>query len=154
MITDTLNWLYTANPGWKTRALQDIKLTDIKLFEALLKEEKEEAIAGVVKNDRNEVLDGVVDMMWICLNLAAMCGIQPEELENYAKEVSQSNWSKFDVVVEDVNKSIELYASGKHPDKMGQKIDVGCTHNGNPPFIIKRTEDGKIMKSYKYNKLT
>lgn len=153
MITDVLNWLYTAKTEWVERNIDEITVSDLQLFNDLLDEEKFETLRGIQNSDRNEVLDGVVDMMWIVLNLAAMCGISPEELENYAKKVSESNWSKFDNSKEDAIKTHTLYGNGTHPDKLGEVIHTKIKQVGDK-FVNFRMLDGKILKSYKYKKLT
>jgi hypothetical protein len=54
--------------------------------------------------------------------------------------------------MEEALHTVHLYELGKHPDKLGVKIDTYFS-KVNDYYIILRKEDDKIMKSYLYNKV-
>lgn len=141
-LQDILKWLDTAG----------IKYTNSKrqrdLGIALLEEEFDELVDGLNNQVREDILDGMVDLIWIICNNLIFHNITLEELEEYAKNVSESNWSKFCDTEEEAMETVAAYIDGKHPDKPHSKIKCGYKKI-NDKYVIFR-EDGKILKSINY----
>lgn len=151
MIKDILDWVYTAYPSFKSRDVSEVGLDDLALWEELMREEVEETKAAIMSNNKHELLDGIVDLMWITLNIAAMSGIDSKEIEDYVERVRDSNYSKFCSNEQDAATTVYLYLSGQHPTKPLEAINTYYKKVGEKYVIFR--EDGKIMKSFKYKKV-
>lgn len=117
----------------------------------LMEEEFNETIDAFDNNDKVEFLDGIIDMIFILNNMIHFSGISKKLLDDAFDEVLDSNFSKFCYSEDEANQTVELYAKGDHPDKMGEKIPV-VWEEVHGLYVIKRAEDKKIMKSYVYKK--
>lgn len=97
-----------------------------------------------------ELRDAVADINVVNANVAYHFGL--DESADF-EEVMKSNFSKYCTTEEDARKTVELYATAQHPDKLGEMIDCDYKQKGEY-FIVFRKTDGKIMKSYKYKKVS
>lgn len=100
------------------------------------------------EGDMTELRDACADLRVVIGNLIHFAGIN-EQYEKDFEEVMNSNFSKFCFSEEEANKTIEAYANGTHPNKMGDVIDCYKEKSGNY-WIVKRIEDGKILKSINF----
>lgn len=140
MTEDIYNWLNTA--GMKPNS------NKVPLAISLVDEEVAELKQGLVNNDREEILDSIVDIFWVTLNVAYFYGISVAEIEEYKAKVSQSNWSKFCKSEAEAIETVNAYRLGIHPDKLGVKIETRYVQSGN--FWIVTNLQGKILKSINY----
>ncbi len=139
---------------YKWLELTGNKLNDeskIKLSLQLINEELEELKLGVINNNDDEIKDAAGDLIWVLFNLLYFRGITVEEFKNYFKLIEESNYSKFCNNENDAIKTVELYKSGNHPDKLGTVID--CYYEKVDNYYIIKRNDGKILKSYLYKSL-
>ena len=97
------------------------------------------------EGDLNELRDACADMRVVMGNLIHFAGIQDKFNEDF-NEVMDSNFSKFCSTEEQAQESVEAYANGTHPNKMGDVIE--CYHEKVGDYwIIKRKKDNKVLKS-------
>ena len=115
------------------------------LDDASFKISKREGFCSRSEGNLTELRDACADMRVVMGNLIHFAGIQ-EQFEKDFNEVMDSNFSKFCETEEEADKSVEAYANGTHPNKMGDVIE--CYHEkvGNY-WIIKRKSDNKVLKS-------
>jgi NTP pyrophosphatase (non-canonical NTP hydrolase) len=103
---------------------------------------------GKEKSDLNELRDACADMRVVLGNLIHFAGMS-EQYEEDFNEVMDSNFSKFCNSEEEADKTVEAYAKGEHPNKMGEKIE--CYHEKSGDYwIVKRKKDDKILKSINF----
>lgn len=145
-IQDIFNWLEAA--GIKHKGTIEQKSLGLHL----LNEEFSELWKGLVQDDKKEILDGMADLIWVCTNNLLFHNISLQEFQDYFKQVSKSNWSKFATSELEAISSVEAYDTGTHPDKPGQIINAYYLKVGDDLWGIFR-EDGKILKSINYEKL-
>lgn len=141
-IKDIFDWLQTGGIKYENTPEQKNLGLDI------LKEEYEELVEGLIKEDRNEILDGAVDEIWMIVNNLIFNGITYEEFMEYFQKVSMSNWSKYCTTQEVAEETVSAYQNAVHWDKPGIKIECYWEQVGNV-YVIKRN-DGKILKSLYY----
>lgn len=141
-IKDIFDWLQTGGIKYENTPEQKNLGLDI------LKEEYEELIRGLIKEDKNEILDGAVDEIWVIVNNLIFNGISYEEFMEYFQKVSMSNWSKYCTTQDVAEETVKAYQDGTHPSKPGVKIECYWEQVGNV-YVIKRN-DGKILKSLYY----
>jgi len=142
MIKDVYDWLETA--GVKSNGTTGQQMFGVEL----IKEETDELTEAILKEDRDGVKDGCVDLMWMIVNNLVFNGISFEEFEEYANRVSMSNWSKFCTTEETAQETVNAYLKGEHWDKPGQVIECYWERVGSI-YVIKR-HDGKVLKSLVY----
>lgn len=100
---------------------------------------------GRTEGDLNELRDACADMRVVMGNLIHFAGIKDKFNEDL-NEVMDSNFSKFCSTEEQAQESVEAYAKGTHPNKMGDVIE--CYHEKVGDYwIIKRKKDNKVLKS-------
>lgn len=104
-------------------------------------EEKEDA--------RMEILDGLADVTFSMQNIPFFLGLSGTEVEKYEKCVIESNNTKFCVTEEQAKETVEAYANGTHPDKVGKRIETYYVKNDDT-WVILRKKDNKVMKSKFY----
>lgn len=111
------------------------------------------ALEGSGGRDRKEgelmeLRDACADLRVVMGNLIHFAGIQ-EKFEEDFNEVMDSNFSKFCTTEEEADESVEAYANGTHPNKMGELIE--CYHvKVGKYWIVKRKKDNKVLKSIKF----
>ena len=140
MIEDVYQWLETAGQVPDKRK--------VSLALDLVREELEELKSGLFFDNKEEVLDALEDLKWVLGNVAFFYGLSLEEIDDYERKVSISNWSKFCTTQDMAEVTVNLYKKGEHPDKLGEKID--CYYERVGQFWIVKRADGKILKSTKY----
>jgi hypothetical protein len=157
LFTDILDWLRLAKPNWKKEPKPiseplNLSISDSVLLTRLIKEESEELIDGVLKNNIYEVIDGAIDLMWIIGNVFARYGFTDEQIDAFAKEVTESNFSKFCPDKQIAIETSKLYEKGEHPSKPGEIIQtyIKKLPVSNNLWVVLRSADDKIMKNYKY----
>lgn len=144
MIEKIYEWLELSGAKFGDSSKQDLALS-------LIKEEFEELFAAHKANDNKEIKDAYIDIIWVLSNLTYFRGISVDELHQYRNKVETSNFSKFCKTEQEALDTIYNYENGTHWDKLGTKID--CTYvKVNDYYIVKRLEDGKILKSINYVK--
>jgi len=105
----------------------------------------EEKERGRKEGDLTELRDACADLRVVMGNLIHFAGIQDKFNEDFS-EVMDSNFSKFCSTEEQAQESVEAYAKGTHPNKMGDVIE--CYHEKVGEYwIIKRKNDNKVLKS-------
>lgn len=96
------------------------------------------------KRNLTEIRDGLADTYVTLGNVAYDLGITEDDFE----KVMESNWTKFCNTEEEAEETVDLYMTGQHPDKLGEKIET-YFEKGKNKYIV-RKKNGKIMKSYLY----
>ena len=117
------------------------------LHRKLFLEEMNELLYGIDTNDIKEVQDGVADLIFVMVGMLMELGVNPHEV---FYKVYESNMSKVCKSEDEAMATVELYAAGIHPDKMGEKINTCYKDVGNGFFVVERVSDGKVMKSMNY----
>jgi NTP pyrophosphatase (non-canonical NTP hydrolase) len=99
----------------------------LKLYGDLLREETEETVKAIRETNRKEIVDGALDTIWIATMILNIEGV---DLDEGIQVVYDSNMSKLseEKVETDTRTSEETYVNGK------------------TKWIVRRIEDGKIMK--------
>lgn len=140
MIENILKWLEIA--GVKQKGTDE----QFDLCCDLILEELNELTEAYNKNDIKEQEDAIADLIWVSLNWAYMKKL---DILSTLKKVEISNYSKFCKTEECAIKTVEEYKNGTHWDKQGIKVDA-YYQKVNDLYVIKRTEDNKILKSIEY----
>lgn len=119
----------------------------------LMAEENDEYLEAVRGNDRTGIFDALIDKLYILTGTMAEHGITEKMLKEGFDEVHRSNMSKFCATLVEAERTIDLYYTGKHPDKPGQEWDdrYGLRAEKTPAgnYAVVRS-DGKVMKSHCY----
>lgn len=142
LIKDVYQWLETADVKPK------LTIEEKWLAIELLEEEVDELKHAVSENNPEQILDGLVDILWICGNVLKFNGLTVEQFEDYAQKVSMSNWSKFCGSKTIADLTVIAYQEGTHPSKLGEKIDC-YAEQVRDLWVVKR-KDGKILKGLNY----
>lgn len=92
------------------------------------------------------------DLIWTAHNVSdAIDCYAPGLFDRAADDVRVANFSKFCATQEEAERTQELYATGLHFAKMGQRIETTVhevsTYRGTVWAVV--NADGKTMKSYK-----
>jgi len=112
---------------------------DWELRIKLLQEELNELKDAFEKGDMIEVADAYGDILFLTIG-----GVLKHKIpffEEIFNEICDSNLSKADSCLEDANKSIEQYSQKGIKTHFEQK---------DSKYLIKRSEDNKVLKSHKY----
>jgi NTP pyrophosphatase (non-canonical NTP hydrolase) len=136
---NTKKWLTEANPT----------PIDIKTIRKWINEELDEFEDALEKNNKQEMYDAVIDAVTFLANIPYFYDLDIEELSKVADAVNQSNWSKFCKTEQEAIDTVEAYANGTHPNKIGEKIKTYYTY-ADKYFIIKKVLDNKIVKSINF----
>ncbi len=97
------------------------------------------------EGDLDELRDACADMRVVMGNLIHFAGIQDKFNEDF-NEVMDSNFSKFCTTEEQAQESVDAYAAGTHPNKVGDVIECYSEKVGDY-WIVKREKDNKVLKS-------
>lgn len=118
---------------------------------SLVEEELQELKDAIKNKDRKEVLNAVVDLWWVISNCSFFSKITIDELQREFDNVEKSNFSKYCKTFEEAQETVNAYANGTHPNKLGHIIEtyIVSTKYTEYPFVVKR-KDGKILKSVNY----
>lgn len=136
---NTKQWLTEANP---------LKV-DIASIRKWINEELDEFEEALAKNDVDGMYDAVVDATTFLGNIPYFYDLDINRLNDVADAVNQSNWSKFCRSEQEAIDTVEAYATGTHPNKLGEKIKTYYTY-ADKYFIIKKVSDNKILKSINF----
>jgi hypothetical protein len=128
--------------GQPVLEIPTIPLNRVNLRIKLLQEELDELKEGINNNDLVEVFDALLDLEYILLGTVVEFGMAKIFDEGF-EEVHSSNMSKF---CKDGHEVIETMISYKN-----QGVNTHCETMGDL-LVIKRIEDGKILKNINYRK--
>jgi len=149
MVKQIIKWLGLVKPwGFRTNPSQ-VTPEERELILSLIEEEKEELREALLTNDREAILDAVVDLYWVASNIIPAAGITLEELERKILQVEQSNFSKLCKTSAEAYDTMVAYHKGEHPDKPGESIACDYGQMGDY-WVMYRESDGKVMKSINY----
>jgi hypothetical protein len=140
ILKQVYDWLSIADPNKEFRPSFD----EMKSW---LDEEAEEFKDAQIAEDRREMLNAIIDQIWIVANMAYYGNLSLQDLEIESHKVNSSNSTKFCNYLRDAKESVLKYETGSHPNKIGKSIDTYYTEVGNY-YVIRRTGDNKIMKSH------
>jgi len=116
----------------------DKELVRLKL--GLIKEEVSEIEEAIEQNNKVEVLDGILDLLYVTFGLAVTYQLD-DAVEEGFERVHASNMSKFCSTKLEAMSTIAAYKEKgieTHTKQVGSK------------WVIFRTEDGKVLKSIAY----
>lgn len=139
MISDVYNWLTVAGVS------QEGTPEQFQLFVDLVQEELNECIDA---QNKEELIDGFVDLLWMVLNGSYMMGVSLEELQLKINRVSWSNWTKFCTTEQEAIDTVQAYKTGKHPSKPNQVIE--CYYEKVGDFYVIKRMDNKILKALSF----
>jgi len=148
VIEQTYKWLSIAD---QTDYTEEELLYKSQLILSLLKEEIEEFEKALVLGDRAEQINACSDLLVVASNLPYFAKISLSELKQENDLTFESNMTKFCKTPEEALLSKTAYATGEHPNKPGEVIEVDIHNTGNEawPYVLK-TPKGKIMKSINF----
>lgn len=162
MIKPVCDWLSEVRPpdNSSEQLVLDLSLVVEELFETIegCESKVRAELARIILNkntnlinklnnrERNltEIRDGLADTYVTLGNVAYDLDITEDDFE----KVMKSNWTKFCNTEEEAQETVDLYMTGQHPDKPGEKIET-YYEKGKNKYIV-RKKNGKIMKSYLY----
>jgi len=118
-----------------------------KMNMMLIDEEVQELMIALSKNDDIvELCDAYFDVLWVVTQSAMMNGIN---INDIVRAGAASNLSKFCDTHEEAIKTVTAYMNGTHPNKQGVFIETRI-EEVNSSYVIKRTKDGKVLKSISF----
>ena len=123
--------------------------SNTELCKTIIQEEVYELWDAISKENDDEIKDAFIDIIWVLGNLSYDKGISLEDLEKVAHAVNVSNFSKFCITEQEAKETVLAYATGTHPDKLDQIIDATYENRGSY-YVVLRSSDKKILKSYNY----
>lgn len=125
--------------------------TKIPLAISLVEEELQELKDGIQNKDRKEVLNAIVDLWWVLCNVSLFSSVTVDELQKEFDKVEKSNFSKYCKTFEEAQETVNAYANGTHPNKLGEIIEtyIVSTKYTEYPFVVKR-KDEKVLKSINF----
>jgi hypothetical protein len=135
----TVKWLKTAD--FKKPSLDNV----IEWVNSELEEIRDAEKAG----DKQGIMDGIADATIFLENLLYKYDIDPREQKRYYNAVQKSNFSKYCKTEKEAIDTVNAYANGIHPAKLGKKIETGYYFSGEY-YIVYRISDGKILKSINF----
>jgi predicted HAD superfamily Cof-like phosphohydrolase len=100
------------------------------------------------EGDLIELRDACADMRVVMGNLIHFAGIK-DQFDKDFEDVMDSNFSKFCTSEQEAIDSVAAYASGTHPNKMGDKIACFYEKVGEY-WIVKVSDTKKVMKSINF----
>jgi len=135
----------TAGQTQRTLDLRDDKLCNFRV--ALVEEEFKEFKKAVIEKDREEVLDGIMDILVTVYGSAVAFGLTKKTMEECFDIVHNSNMSKFckteeeakDTVKHYENLSLRIYDSPSY--RFCQESNL---------WVVYNESSGKILKSINY----
>lgn len=122
-----------------SRSIKFLQKANLKLQNSQDKKEEGDLI---------ELRDACADMRVVMGNLIHFAGIKDQFSQDF-DDVMESNFSKFCLSEEEAIDSVMAYYSGKHPNKMGEKIECFYEQVGEY-WIVKVKETKKVMKSINF----
>lgn len=118
---------------------------------SLVEEELQELKDGIKNKDRKEVINAIVDLWWVLCNVSLFSSVTVDELQKEFDKVEKSNFSKYCKTFEEAQETVNAYANGTHPNKLGEIIEtyIVSTKYTEYPFVVKR-KDEKVLKSINF----
>lgn len=111
---------------------------ELELAVNLIYEEAGELDTAVNDKSLNDIADAVGDLYFVVTQMAMVCGLNPEEL---VQKVYDSNMSKLCLTEDEAIQTVTYYLQKGIKTYIEQKDNY---------FIIKRSEDGKVLKSINF----
>lgn len=111
---------------------------ELSLAMNLIYEESDELDDAIQNKSLNEIADAIGDLYFVVTQMAMVCGLNPEEL---VQKVYDSNMSKLCKTEDETIQTVSAYLQKGIKTHIEQKDEY---------FIIKRREDGKVLKSIKF----
>ena len=125
--------------GLPNRTVPQIPNNDeLELASRLIFEEADELYEAIQGKSLNDIADAVGDLYFVVTQMAMVCGLNPEEL---VKKVYDSNMSKLCKTEDEAIQTVSVYLQKGIKTYIEQKDEY---------FIIKRSEDGKVLKSINF----
>lgn len=115
-----------------------VSYRDLKEQYKLIVEELKETEEGLAKNDPEEVLDGVVDVLVTALGLLQRLESLGINTSDAMRITAGNNWSKFPINEAVAIESAEMY------DRQG--IDVQVRYNSEYDVFVIKDENDKVRK--------
>ena len=114
---------------------------------SLIKEELQELEDSYNNKNLKEMLDALCDLQYVLSGMVLETGFK-DKFDDFFDKVHKSNMSKFCKTYDEAQESVNAYATGTHPNKLGEIIEtyIVSTNSVEYPFVVKR-KDGKILKS-------
>jgi len=123
------------------KAVGTSKREEIALGFKLMQEELGETIFAAITEDDAEFKDGIIDMLFILIQIANTSGV---DIQEFTQRVYDANMSKLCPDLACANDTIDKYR------KEGIAAYSELTSGGR--FIIKRKSDGKVLKGINFKK--
>lgn len=140
----------TINPIKDKKSALDL----VDRVENWIKEELQELREALQEENKEEQLNAIVDANVFLHNLTALLGFEESEFTYEAFCVAESNRSKFSYSREEADRTVEAYANGTHPNKLGEKVEAYVNEVLLPgkltTYVIRRKGDDKILKSINF----
>jgi NTP pyrophosphatase (non-canonical NTP hydrolase) len=120
----------------------------MELHRNLFLEEMHELLYGIDTKDLSEIKDGFADLIFVLVGMMDELGENPTRI---MEAVYESNMSKVCKSEQEAKQTVEAYANGSHPNKMGKKIAAYYEPvKGSETFVVKRKSDDKVLKSVNF----
>ena len=126
-------------PRRYTELTPEQKQRSIDLTQSELNELKE-------ATNKNDILDGLGDVIWTAIGQCMDYGVDPAELIN---RIYESNMSKLCRTESEAAETVAAYWMGTHPDKKGQSILTAYVKEGKR-YVVRKKENNKVMKSLNF----
>lgn len=111
---------------------------ELSLAMHLIYEESDELDDAIQNKSLNEIADAVGDLYFVVTQMAMVCGLDPEKL---VQKVYFSNMSKLCKTEDEAIQTVSAYLQKGIKTYIEQKDGY---------FIVKRSEDGKVLKSINF----
>lgn len=130
----------------------------IKLSNDLIREEYKEFTdeifiagnvdVGVIKKSFpiENLADHLGDLLWVTVRAMLTYGINPTVA---IRKIYESNMSKLCKTSAEAQLTVDCYADGTHPNKMGVEIETYYEPKDDY-YLVKRSSDGKVLKSINF----
>ena len=129
----------------------DTSLASFEAQQKCLVEEVQEISEGIANKDVEEILDGVVDTLYVAIGMLHKLKEMGINVEEAMKRIGENNLSKYpeysDYVIDS---TIALY------DKKGVKINYSVTQSPLDDFkvVVFKDENFKVKKPYGFESVT
>lgn len=111
---------------------------ELDLAVRLIIEETDELNVAIGKKSINDIADAIGDLYFVVTQMAMVCGLDSEKL---VQKVYDSNMSKLCLTEDEAIQTVSAYLQKGIKTYIEQKDEY---------FIIKRSEDGKVLKSINF----
>lgn len=125
--------------GLPNRTIPEIaNREELDLAINLIEEEYYELKEAISDKSLNDIADAVGDLYFVVTQMAMVCGLNPEEL---VQKVYDSNMSKLCKTGDEAIQTVSHYLQKGIKTYIEPKDEY---------FVIKRSEDGKVLKSINF----